>query len=49
MAMLEDDEEEKMEEENSEDDENDDKLVNEAMRNKRDLEIFIGSLPNNAD
>lgn len=47
MAMLEDDEEDKMEAES--DDEIDDRVMNEALRNKRDWEIFIGSLPPNAD
>ena len=31
------------------DEEIDDRVMNEALRNKRDWEVFIGSLPANAD
>lgn len=47
MDMLEDDEEEKMDAES--DEEIDDRVMNEALRNKRDWEVFVGSLPANAD
>jgi hypothetical protein len=46
MEMLSDDEEEKQQEP---DEDFDDRDVNNAMRNKRDYEVFIGCLPSNAD
>jgi RNA recognition motif-containing protein len=48
MEMLSDDEDEERRDEPDEE-EFDDRDVRNAMRNKRDFEIFIGSLPTNAD
>ena len=46
MDMLSDDEDD---DKHSVDEDFDDRDVRNAMRNKRDFELFIGSLPSNAD
>ena len=46
MDMLSDDEDD---EKHSVDEDFDDREVRNAMRNKREFELFIGSLPSNAD
>ena len=46
MEMLSDDEDNG---EHSADEDFDDRDIRNAMRNKRDFEVFIGSLPPNAD
>lgn len=48
MEMLSDDEDDEKHS-NDENEDFDDREVRNAMRNKREFEIFIGSLPNNAD
>lgn len=47
MDMLEEEEDERPR--RAEDEEIDERDLREAMRNKRDWEIFIGSLPSNSD
>ena len=49
MSMLEDDEEDEPPKRGEEDDEVDERDMRNAMRNKKEWEIFIGSLPSNAD